>query len=80
MNKMIHTDNAKNILAVDDDVVGLAVGGSWLTDQIDEFSDLDLILVTKERISGDKNQMLAYARRFCNSVADKQRLDIRQFS
>ena len=42
-------------------VLGLAVGGSWLTNQLDEFSDLDLILVTKNKISGDKNSMIAYA-------------------
>jgi predicted nucleotidyltransferase len=53
-----------NILSKDDSVVGLAVGGSWLTNEIDEFSDLDLVVVTKEKISGDKEKMLAFARRF----------------
>ena len=53
-----------NILSKDDSVVGLAVGGSWLTNEIDEFSDLDLVVVTKETISGDKEKMLAFARHF----------------
>ncbi|MDN5216344.1 nucleotidyltransferase domain-containing protein [Fulvivirgaceae bacterium BMA12] len=56
-------DTAKKILAIDQEVIGLAVGGSWLTNEIDEFSDLDLILVTKKRISDDKSKMLGYARR-----------------
>ena len=56
-------DRAKVILESDDNVVGLAVGGAWLTDEIDEFSDLDLILVTREKISGDKEIMMEYAKR-----------------
>lgn len=54
---------AKAILEPDDNVIGLAVAGSWLTNEIDEFSDLDLIIVTKQEISGDKNLMLDYAKR-----------------
>lgn len=53
-----------NILKGDNNVIGLTVGGSWLTDEIDEFSDLDLILVTKEKISVSKENMLAYAQSF----------------
>ncbi|CAM2869370.1 nucleotidyltransferase domain-containing protein [Chryseobacterium flavum] len=53
--------NAVKVLEPDDQVIGLAVAGSWLTDELDEFSDLDLILVTKEKISDDKNLMLEYA-------------------
>lgn len=54
--------SAKSILAPDDNVIGLAVAGSWLTDEIDEFSDLDLILVTKQKVSTDKAAMLTYAK------------------
>lgn len=54
---------AKAILEPDENVTGLAVGGSWITNELDEFSDLDLILVTKEKIAGDKNRMIAYAQR-----------------
>lgn len=56
-------EKAKIILEPDDNVIGLAVAGSWLTNEIDEFSDLDLILVTKQKISSNKNMMLEYAKR-----------------
>jgi len=55
-------NRAKAILEPDDNVIGVAVAGSWLTNEMDEFSDLDLILVTKQKISGNKNLMLAYAK------------------
>lgn len=57
-------DRVKTILANDDSVIGLAAAGSWITNELDEFSDLDLILVTKEKISHDKSKMLEYANRF----------------
>jgi len=57
-------NNVVEAVRDDEKVVGLAVAGSWLTNEIDEFSDLDLILVTKEKISGDKSKMLNYAKQF----------------
>lgn len=57
-------DNVVETVRDDENIIGLAVAGSWLTNEIDEFSDLDLILVTKEKISGDKFMMLNYARQF----------------
>lgn len=54
---------AKTILEPDDNVIVLAVAGSWLTNELDEFSDLDLILVTNQKVSGDKSLMLDYAKR-----------------
>jgi len=54
------------ILKHDTSVIGLAVAGSWLTNEIDEYSDLDLIVVTNEKITVDKTKMLAYANRFGN--------------
>lgn len=62
-------DKAKTILEPDDNVIGLAVADSWLTNEIDEFSDLDLILVTKQKISNDKNLMLDYAKRLGNFLS-----------
>ncbi len=56
-------NKAESILKPDDSIIGLAVAGSWLTNELDEFSDLDLILVTRQKISGDKNLMLDYAKR-----------------
>ncbi len=57
-------DRTTEVLKGDKNVIGLAVAGSWLTNEIDEFSDLDLILVTERKISGDKQQMVNYAKRF----------------
>lgn len=54
---------ATEILRNDENTIGLAVAGSWLTNEIDEFSDLDLILVTKEKVSSNKSAMLEYAQR-----------------
>jgi len=48
----------------DDSIIGLAVGGSWLTNELDEYSDLDLSLVTREKVSGDTGEMLRYASSF----------------
>lgn len=67
IDKMIQLDFAervKKILANDDSVIGLAVGGSWITNEIDEFSDIDLVLVSKQQISNDKTKMLDYAKNF----------------
>lgn len=61
--------NAKKILEPDDNVIGLATAGSWLSNDIDEFSDLDLILVTKQKISTDKNLMVEYAKRLGNFLS-----------
>jgi predicted nucleotidyltransferase len=63
MKQIEFANRAKDILELDDNVIGLAVAGSWLTNEIDEFSDLDLILVTKQKVSGDKALMLDYAKR-----------------
>ncbi|WP_197083997.1 aminoglycoside 6-adenylyltransferase [Sphingobacterium sp. Ag1] len=60
---------AKEILEPDDNVIGLAIAGSWLTNEIDDFSDLDLILVTRQRISNDRNLMLDYAKRLGNFLS-----------
>lgn len=57
-------DRTVEIVTNDETIIGLAVAGSWLTNEIDEFSDLDLILVTKEKITDHKAKMLAYAKRF----------------
>ena len=53
----------------DRQIIGLAVGGSWLTSELDEYSDVDLVLVTKEKMTNDKEKMLAYARGFGNFLS-----------
>lgn len=62
-------DRAARVLQDDPAVVGLAAGGSWLEGAIDEYSDLDLVLVTEERISHDKTAMLGYAGRMGNLLS-----------
>ena len=47
-------DKVVEIVKKDAAVTGLAVAGSWITNELDEYSDLDLILITKEKISDDK--------------------------
>ncbi len=62
-------ERAKKLLENDNSILGLAVAGSWLTHEVDEFSDLDLILVTKEKIGGDRAKMLDFAERLGNLLS-----------
>ncbi|MBK8944887.1 MAG: aminoglycoside 6-adenylyltransferase [Ignavibacteriae bacterium] len=55
-------DKIKN----DENVLGLALGGSWITNEIDEFSDLDFVLVTKNKIAPNKELITNYAQKFGN--------------
>jgi hypothetical protein len=48
----------------DQNVLGLAVAGSWITAEIDSYSDVDLVLVTVEKVAPDREQMIVYARQF----------------
>ena len=57
---------AVEILKDDTNVLGIAVNGSWLTADLDEFSDLDLVLVTRKQVAGDKALMVEYANRLGN--------------
>ena len=56
-------EKAKQILKNNESVIGLAVAGSWLTNEIDEFSDLDLVVVTREKITDDKSKMINFAKK-----------------
>lgn len=62
-------EKAKLILENDEQVLGLLVGGSWLTNEIDEYSDLDLIVVTQTKISDDRAKMLNYAKKIGNFIS-----------
>jgi hypothetical protein len=69
---MIQQDFAYRVAELvkkDDAVIGLAAGGSWITNEIDEYSDLDLILITEIKIAGDKEKMIGYARRFGDLIS-----------
>lgn len=57
----IFLKNALEVIENDETIIGLTIGGSWLANEIDEYSDLDLILVTREKAAGDRGKMLAYA-------------------
>jgi predicted nucleotidyltransferase len=46
----------------DPNVIGLAAAGSWITGDLDEYSDLDLILVTQNPIAPEKEKMIAFAK------------------
>lgn len=62
-------NKAKSILEKEENVIGFAAGGSWITNEIDNFSDLDLVIVTKNKITDDKNKMLTFARKFDNFLS-----------
>ncbi len=62
-------DKVVEIVKTDSNVIGLAVAGSWITDELDEYSDLDLILITKKKIGSDKEKMLGYAKSFGDFIS-----------
>jgi predicted nucleotidyltransferase len=64
MDQKEFAERIKEILSNDISIIGMTAGGSWLTNEFDEFSDLDLIIVTKDKISGNKDKMFEYARSF----------------
>lgn len=59
-------DKVIKIIQTDENVLGLAVAGSWITNEIDEFSDLDLVLVTKEKIAPNQDKMIDFASKLGN--------------
>ncbi|GAB2543615.1 nucleotidyltransferase domain-containing protein [Spirosoma aerophilum] len=62
-------DRATNVCRQDPEAIGLAVGGSWASGELDDYSDLDLILVLSRKIAPDTEQMQAYASRFGSLLA-----------
>jgi hypothetical protein len=63
---MIQQDFAQRVLrSVKEEpaIIGLAVAGSWISSEIDEYSDLDLILFTIDKLQG-RDKMLSYAEKF----------------
>jgi len=53
--------NAITQLQQDPEAVGLAAGGSWISGELDAYSDLDLVLVTTQKIAPNLAQMREYA-------------------
>lgn len=69
---MIQQDFAYRVAEIvqrDETVLGLAAGGSWISGEMDEYSDLDLLLITKEKVTGNKEQMLQYAKSFGDLIS-----------
>lgn len=69
---MIQQDFAAHVVDIvkdDPNVTGLAAAGSWITHELDEYSDIDLVLVTKKQIAGNKEEMMAYARSFGDFIS-----------
>jgi hypothetical protein len=56
--------NMAALLKDENMIIGLAAGGSWITNEMDEFSDIDLVLVTKEKMGDNKDMMIQYAEKF----------------
>ena len=64
---MVQQEFARHIVSLiekDAEVLGLAAAGSWIGNNLDEFSDLDLVVVTGEVISDDRNKMISFTKRF----------------
>jgi predicted nucleotidyltransferase len=57
-------ERVRKIIQEDENIIGLAVAGSWINDELDEYSDLDLLLISREKIGGDMKKMLKYAESF----------------
>jgi hypothetical protein len=69
MMQKIFAERAAAIVARDPGAIGLAAAGSWLSDELDEYSDLDLVLVTKQKLGGDRQRMMEWAKRFGNLLS-----------
>jgi hypothetical protein len=64
MIQKLFIENAALKIKDNPEFLGLAVGGSWITNDIDDYSDLDLIVVTKDKITNDKKKMFSLAESF----------------
>ncbi|AKD55985.1 aminoglycoside 6-adenylyltransferase [Spirosoma radiotolerans] len=62
-------DKAIQICQQDSEAIGLAAGGSWITGEIDAYSDLDLVLITTRQLAPDVGHMRDYAARFGTLLA-----------
>lgn len=57
-------EKAVDVVQADSETIGLAIGGSYASGDMDAYSDLDLVLVTTSPIAPDLTWMRAYASRF----------------
>lgn len=69
---MIQKEFTGKVVAIvekDINVIGLAAAGSWITNELDIYSDVDLVLITKKKIGDDKEKMMDYARSFGDFIS-----------
>jgi hypothetical protein len=64
MQQKLFAEDVRNIIKDDPLYLGLAAAGSWITNEMDEYSDLDLVLITSEKIGGNVSRMMPEAARF----------------
>jgi len=62
-------DRASSILQGDQEILGLCAGGSWINNETDQYSDLDMVVVTQNNISNSKVEMIAIASKLGNLIA-----------
>lgn len=62
-------ENAVRVVRHDSETIGLAVGGSYASGDMDVYSDLDLVLVTTHSIAPNISRMRAYASRLGQMLA-----------
>ncbi|MFL5774535.1 MAG: aminoglycoside 6-adenylyltransferase [Flavisolibacter sp.] len=63
---MIQLEFANHIVSIvkqDPQILGIAAAGSWIGNNMDEFSDIDLIVVSNRKIS-HKEEMFTFAEKF----------------
>ncbi len=58
-----------DILLKDERILGSCAGGSWITQEIDEYSDLDLVIVTSANLVKTKEEMIEIASRLGNLIS-----------
>lgn len=63
------SERVRKMISQDQTVIGLAAAGSYIYNQLDEYSDLDLVLITEEKIGGNKDAMISYAGSFGDLVS-----------
>ncbi|MBK6826811.1 MAG: nucleotidyltransferase domain-containing protein [Chitinophagaceae bacterium] len=69
---MIQKEFAQRVTGLvsrDPSIIGLAVAGSWADDDMDEYSDLDLVLVSREKIGGNREKMIRIAKEFGDFIS-----------
>lgn len=69
---MIQKEFAQRVTGLvsrDPSIIGLAIAGSWADDDMDEYSDLDLVLVSREKIGGNREKMIRIAKEFGDFIS-----------